>query len=81
MAEKVTDGVNGLHFRIGDPIKLAQAIGRAVGTPGLWDELSAGIPEVFSMDEHIANLIRIYQDLMESKSPVRKLPAPAVAGG
>ena len=79
MAEKVTDRVNGLHFRTGDPVKLAEAIGEAVATPGLWDQLRAGIPEIFSMDEHIANLIQIYHDLIESKSPVRKLPAPAVA--
>jgi glycosyltransferase involved in cell wall biosynthesis len=79
MAEKVADGVNGLHFRIGDPVRLAETIGRAVGTPALWDELRAGIPEIFSMDEHVGNLIRIYHDLMESKSSVRKLAPTAVA--
>jgi len=33
MAEKVRDGVDGLHFRAGDPESLAEAIGRAAG-PG-----------------------------------------------
>ncbi len=29
MAEKVTDGVNGLHFRVGDPRSLAETMRRA----------------------------------------------------
>ena len=33
MAEKVDDGVNGLHFRTGDPRSLAQAIRRATSSP------------------------------------------------
>ena len=78
MAEKVTNQVNGLHFRVGDHLRLAETIGRAVGTPGLWDELHAGIPEVFSMEEHVANLTGIYHELIERKAPAPKL-APAVA--
>jgi glycosyltransferase involved in cell wall biosynthesis len=65
MAEKVTDGVNGLHFRAGDPKSLAETIHRAVATPGLWEELQAGIPVVFPMGEHVANLSEIYRDLVE----------------
>jgi glycosyltransferase involved in cell wall biosynthesis len=67
MAEKVTDAVNGLHFRVGDPLSLAQALRRAVSTPGLWDKLRGGIPDVFSMDEHIANLGHIYRELLERR--------------
>jgi glycosyltransferase involved in cell wall biosynthesis len=64
MAEKVTDGVNGLHFEVGRPESLAWAIKRAVTTPGLWAQLRAGIPEVLRMDEHVANLSAIYRDLL-----------------
>src|SRR6185436_12596375 len=39
MAEKVTDGVNGLHFRRGDPASLAATIRRAATSPGLWETL------------------------------------------
>ena len=39
MAEKVTHGVNGLHFRAGDSRSLAQTIRTAVESPGLWDQL------------------------------------------
>ena len=34
MAEKVTDGVNGLHFRAGDARSLARVLERAITTPG-----------------------------------------------
>jgi glycosyltransferase involved in cell wall biosynthesis len=63
MAEKVSDGVNGLHFRAGDARSLAQTIRRAVETPGLWDQLRRGIPQVYTMAEHAASLIDIYQSL------------------
>jgi glycosyltransferase involved in cell wall biosynthesis len=66
MAEKVQDGVNGLHFVVGNPGHLAGAIGRAVTTPGLWETLRAGIPKVHAMDDHITNLSRYYRDLTTS---------------
>ena len=39
MAEKVDDGVNGLHFRAGDPTSLARTIKRAAEEPQLWERL------------------------------------------
>jgi glycosyltransferase involved in cell wall biosynthesis len=71
MAEKVSDGVNGLHFRVGDPLHLAQVIRRAVGTPGLWESLREGIPEVYGMKSHTAALANIYRTLIEEKSVER----------
>jgi glycosyltransferase involved in cell wall biosynthesis len=68
MAEKVTNEVNGLHFTPGDAAGLAAAIERAASEPGLWDRLQAGIPDVLTVDEHIANLTRIYRDLLEKRS-------------
>src|SRR5205823_14876537 len=44
MAEKVAHGVNGLHFRVRDPVSLAAAIEHAVSTPGLWRTLRDAIP-------------------------------------
>jgi glycosyltransferase involved in cell wall biosynthesis len=69
MAEKVTDGVSGLHFRTGSPMSLARAIQRATGTPGLWDKLVEGIPAVYAMDEHVGSLSGIYRDLLD-RAPV-----------
>ncbi|MGB7923690.1 MAG: glycosyltransferase family 4 protein [Pyrinomonadaceae bacterium] len=68
MAEKVTDGVNGLHFRVGDPLHLAQVISHAVSTPGLWESLRQGIPEVYGMQSHVAALTNIYRTLIKEKS-------------
>jgi glycosyltransferase involved in cell wall biosynthesis len=65
MAERVHDGVNGLHFRVGDPSSLADTIRRAVSTPGLWDELRAGITDPHSMDAHLKVISAIYRELLE----------------
>jgi glycosyltransferase involved in cell wall biosynthesis len=72
MAEKVTDGVNGLHFQVGNPGILAETIRRAVDTPGLWEQLRSGIPEVFSIDEHIANLTNVYTGLLRQARQARQ---------
>ncbi len=64
MAEKVGDGVNGLHFRVGDPKSLADTIRRAAGTPGLWEELRRGIPEIYPMERHVEALAGMYQELL-----------------
>jgi glycosyltransferase involved in cell wall biosynthesis len=66
MAEKVTDGVDGLHFRAGDPHHLAEVIRRAATEEGLWESLHAGIRPVHSLTEHVANLTHLYHDLLTS---------------
>ena len=71
MAEKVLNGVNGLHFRVGDPLHLAQVIRHAVSTPGLWESLREGIPKVYAMESHAAALTRIYRNLINEKSAER----------
>ncbi len=67
MAEKVTDGVNGLHFKAGDPGSLAATIRRAVETPGLWETLRAGIPEPYGMEAHVPRITGLYQDLLDER--------------
>lgn len=67
MAEKITDGVNGLHFRVGDPESLAATIRRAVGTPGLWERLREGIPPVHSIAEHADVLTEAYEALIAAR--------------
>ncbi|HEX2179697.1 MAG TPA: glycosyltransferase family 4 protein, partial [Actinomycetota bacterium] len=68
MAEKVTPGVNGLHFSAGDAESLADAIVQAVTGEGLWERLHAGIPEVHTLQAHAGNLTRIYSELLGSES-------------
>jgi glycosyltransferase involved in cell wall biosynthesis len=70
MAEKVANGVNGLHFRARDSISLADTLRRAMAAPDLWRALRAGIPAVYSMQDHAASLIELYQDLIARKRPM-----------
>jgi glycosyltransferase involved in cell wall biosynthesis len=65
MAEKVTHQVNGLHFRAGDPKSLAAAMHRAATTPGLWDRLRQGISPVYSMEQHVNTLTKLYRELCD----------------
>ena len=67
MAEKVIDGVNGLHFGAGDPLSLVKTMRTAVSDEGLWDKLRAGIPPVHSMAEHTRRLEAIYNGLLERR--------------
>jgi glycosyltransferase involved in cell wall biosynthesis len=67
MAEKVADGVSGLHFRAGDPTSLAATLRRAADDPGLWRRLREGIPEVHRMEEHVASLARLYHTLLRAR--------------
>jgi glycosyltransferase involved in cell wall biosynthesis len=71
MAEKVTDGVNGLHFRVGDSDSLARAIRRAVETPGLWQRLREGIPPANAMAAHVDVLTGAYEQLIERRAAER----------
>jgi glycosyltransferase involved in cell wall biosynthesis len=69
MAEKVDDGVDGLHFRAGDARSLARVLERAVTTPALWDSLRAGIPGVYDMQTHVASLRNMYREQLERRHP------------
>jgi glycosyltransferase involved in cell wall biosynthesis len=77
LAEKVHDEVNGLHFAVGDPESLAATIERAVTEQGLWKRLQEGIPGVYTVDAHIAQLTRLYQELLERK----RVPLEAALDG
>jgi glycosyltransferase involved in cell wall biosynthesis len=67
MAEKVRHEIDGLHFRAGDPSSLADTIRRAMRTPGLWEHLHEGIPEVYTMTRHVDALERAYSELSEAR--------------
>ena len=71
MAEKVDHGVNGLHFRAGDPVHLADTLAEAAGNDALWSHLRQGIPDILSLDEALAELEKIYRELIREKSGVR----------
>ena len=75
LAEKVQDDVNGLHFLVNDPGSLASVIERAVSETGLWERLRGGIPHVYTTDEHVASLTRVYEELLEQKRERSAAPA------
>jgi glycosyltransferase involved in cell wall biosynthesis len=58
MAEKVTDGVDGIHVPARNPVAWGEALLRAASTQGLWERLAAGIrrpptvPQV--LEQHLA---------------------------
>jgi glycosyltransferase involved in cell wall biosynthesis len=70
MAEKVTDGINGLHFRVGDPTSLAGAIRKGVQSPATWEKMRQGIPPVYRLDDQIATLCRLYRELLANRVSV-----------
>jgi glycosyltransferase involved in cell wall biosynthesis len=53
MAEKVRDGVDGVHFAMGDAASLADAMARCLTEPGLWDRLAANIPDIMTVEEAV----------------------------
>jgi glycosyltransferase involved in cell wall biosynthesis len=80
MAEKVEDGVNGLHFRVGDPVSLAATIRKAV-EPRIWEQLQGDFPPLHTMDLHVQNLSRLYNEVLERsvRSEAPKLDQEPVA--
>jgi hypothetical protein len=60
MAEKVTDRVNGLHFRVGDHFDLLDRIVELADSPELYAQLLEGIPQIYSDTEMAADLHDLY---------------------
>ena len=67
MAEKVSNGIDGLHFRANDPLALASVIRRAAGTPGLWERLKSGIKPVYQIEESVKKHADLYERLIAEK--------------
>ncbi len=65
MAEKVSDGVDGLHFRLGDAAGLAVTLERAAASPEEWRRLRAGIQPVFPVAEAVREHCAVYDALLE----------------
>lgn len=63
MAEKVRNGVDGIHFRCGDVNSLADALRRAMDDRGLWQRLRQNIPPVFTVDETVDAHSKLYAGL------------------
>jgi glycosyltransferase involved in cell wall biosynthesis len=60
MAEKVTHGVSGLHFRVSSASDLAARIEEAATKPGLWERLIAGVPRPPTIEATVDQLLVLY---------------------
>lgn len=58
--ERVTDGVDGLHFQVGDPQSLATTMKRAITENGLWQTLSKGIAPPPRRDDMVQGYLSKY---------------------
>ena len=74
MAEKVTDGVDGLHFRAGDARDLARRIERACNAK-LWTSLRAGITPPVSIEAATRQHVELYAGAADMRART-KLPVP-----
>ncbi|RLC96938.1 MAG: glycosyl transferase, partial [Chloroflexi bacterium] len=60
MAEKVEDGVTGLHVRHGDARDLADTMVKAATTVGLRERLSEAIPAMPDMSRSVGSHLELY---------------------
>lgn len=67
MAEKVRDGVDGIHFRRGDAFDLAKTFETATESPRLWKKLRDGIREPYAMEDHVEALLGTYGELSDRR--------------
>lgn len=63
MAEKVRDGVDGMHFQVGSAASLADAMTTAATTPGLWDKLAGGVPTTVTKEAAAQDHLALYRRL------------------
>jgi GT2 family glycosyltransferase/glycosyltransferase involved in cell wall biosynthesis len=72
MAEAVTHGRNGLLFEAGNPQALAAQLRRLLDEPGLLAQLRAGIAPPRSLEDDVAELSAIYEELLRARTkPLR----------
>lgn len=65
LAERVRDGVDGLHFRPGDDADLARVLRRMLDEPGLAARLAAAAPPVPTAVDQAAALAGVYERARE----------------
>jgi glycosyltransferase involved in cell wall biosynthesis len=60
MAEKVADGVSGIHFRVNNAADLAARIEECAENPDLWRKLCAGLPQPPTIHQTVDRLLALY---------------------
>ena len=70
MAEYVRDGIDGLHFQVGDAKDLARTLRRFLDEPRLIEQLSQDFPWVKSVEEDAAEMEFRYRGLVARRRSV-----------
>ena len=68
MTEKVTNGVDGLHFRVNDARSLARTMAMAAADSRLWERLRSAIKPVLSIAESVAAHGALYDSLLAERA-------------
>lgn len=69
MAEKVRDGIDGLHFRTGSAQDLADVLVRAIAERGLWQKLSDAAPTPLDIPAAASLHRALYSRLLAARRP------------
>lgn len=69
MAEKIIDGVNGLHFRAGSPEDLIDRMTEALTDQNLWGRLRGGIERPISYRECAQKHLDLYYTIAANREP------------
>ncbi len=72
-AERVRDGIDGLHFAVGDARALAETIRRAATEKGLHAKLRANLPKPPAREAMVDGFLGVYG--VKAKKPRAKAPA------
>jgi glycosyltransferase involved in cell wall biosynthesis len=69
MAEAVTHGTDGLTFRAGDSIALAESLERALLEPQLWNKFVTGIKPRRTLESCAGEHLATYRSLLDAGAP------------
>src|SRR5690606_30056827 len=67
MAEKVQDGVDGLHFRVGSAEDLADRLVQALTEPRLWERLRGGITAPLGHRDCALQHLQLYHEILDRR--------------
>jgi glycosyltransferase involved in cell wall biosynthesis len=67
MKEKVRDGIDGLHFRVGSAEDLADKLATVLTDPKLWKRLRAGAPAPIGHEEAAERHLALYERLLRNR--------------
>jgi glycosyltransferase involved in cell wall biosynthesis len=69
MREKVVDGINGVHFRVGSAEDLADKLGELLRDAGAWERLRSGAPKPIGHQEAAEQHMALYHGIAVVEQP------------